>query len=116
MSFFLKWLRPQTSARVGLRPRRDVDIPQTYDVAYERVKRAIEAVLGANLYVDDPAAGAIEAGFGLVNSERVRCSFERVGDATTRVRIEAHFPAGAAIPERSRAVDALANYLAAASG
>jgi len=68
-------------------------------------------VLGATILAEDPAGGYIEAGFGLVNSERVRCSLSRIDAARTAVRIEALFPAGVEVPETSRNVDALAAAL-----
>ena len=112
MKYLLKWLGLDApGARVNLRPRRTVQLSCPADAAYDRCVGAIERVLGANVYVDDRAAGFIEAGFGLVNNERVRCSLERFDDAHTDVLIEAVFPAGASVPERSRAVDALAAYL-----
>ena len=60
-----------------------------YDPAYDTVLRAVEGVLGAYVAIDDRRGGSIEAAFGLVNSERVRCTLTRVGDANTAVRIEA---------------------------
>ena len=111
MSFFLKWLKPDTTSRIGLRPHKDVELPLGCDAAYSRVLEAIEVTLGANVYVDDRKGRMIEAGFGLVNNERVRVMFEPVTDTQTRVRIEAFFQAGAKIPDRSGAVDALAHTL-----
>ena len=113
MSFFLKWLKPGTSSRIGLRPHRVVELPLTYEDAYHRVLEAIEVTLGANVYIDDRKGRYIEAGFGLVNNERVRVTFENESDAKTQVRIEAYFPAGAKVPDKSAAVDALANALEA---
>jgi hypothetical protein len=104
-------LRRKTPPSLGLRPHRDLVLPIDIDLAYERALYACGVVLGANIYLDDPAAGTIEAGFGLVNQERVRASFESVGATQTRVRIEAQYPAGLQRPERSRAVDALADAL-----
>lgn len=113
MSFILTWLGLRRSApSVGLRPHRDVELPVDYDAAYASVLSAIELTLGANVTIDDRRAGFIEAAFGLVNSERVRCTFERVGASHTRVRVEAFFPAGAMVQSHSRAVDALADTLA----
>jgi hypothetical protein len=111
MSFIRKWLRPETSSRIGLRPHRDVELAMPYDDAYERVRNEIERTLGATVYVDDRAGRMIEAGFGLVRSERLRCSFD-VARGVTKVRIEAFFPAGATIPDKSTAVDALAQAIA----
>ena len=111
MSFLLKWLKPQTSARIGLRPHRNVEMALPYDEAHDRVLQTVAVTLGANVYVDDRKSGFMEAGFGLVNNERIRVSFERTSPDATRVRIEAYFPAGAKIPEKSAAVDVLADTL-----
>jgi len=95
-----------------LRPHRDVDLEAPYDAAFERCRAAIEFVLGASILVEDRAGGLIEAGFGLVNSERVRCSLAKIDATHTGVRIEALFAAGVEVPESSRNVDALAAALA----
>ncbi|MBV8434845.1 MAG: hypothetical protein JO029_11255 [Candidatus Eremiobacteraeota bacterium] len=113
MSFILKWLGfEKPSAAIGLRPHRDVELPVDYDAAYARVLSGIELVLGANVSLDDRRGGTVEATFGLVNSERIRCTLTRVDPTCTHVRVEAFFPAGAAVPARSRAVEALAETLA----
>lgn len=110
--FLMKWLGlGKPAPAVGLRPHRDVDLAVDCDTAYARVLSAIELTLGANVTIDDRRAGFIEAAFGVVNSERVRCSFDRVDESHTHVRIEAFFPAGAAVQSSSRAVDALADTL-----
>jgi hypothetical protein len=112
MSFIVRWLgleRP--GARVGLRPHRDLELELDYDAAYARCMDAVERVLGATVAIDDRSGGLIEAAFGLVNSERVRCTFSRVDSNRTALRIEAFFPAGTAVPETSRNVDALAAAL-----
>jgi hypothetical protein len=110
--FLLRWLGfGKPAPAIGLRPHRDVELPVDYDAAYARVLSAVELTLGANVTIDDRRAGFLEAAFGVVNSERVRCSFERIDAACTRVRIEAFFPAGANVQSRSRAVDALADTL-----
>jgi hypothetical protein len=111
-NFILKWLGlVKPAPGVGLRPHRDVELPVDYDTAYARVLSAIDLTLGANVTIDDRRTGFLEAAFGLVNNERVRCSFERIDASRTRVRIEAFFPAGANVQSRSRAVDALADSL-----
>ncbi len=111
MSFLLKWLRPETSSRVGLRPHRNVEVPLGFGAAYELCLKEIDGTLGANVYVDDRTGRLIEAGFGLINNERIRCSFEPVDETHTVIRVEAFFPAGKVIPERSNAVDALSTAL-----
>jgi hypothetical protein len=104
MSFLLRWLGRKENPRIGLRPHKNVELPLPFDAAYDRV-------LGAYISIDDRRAGFVEAAFGLVNNERVRCSLERIGDDRTSVRVEAFFPAGAVVPERSPAVDALVEML-----
>ena len=112
MTFLMKWLGlTRGGASVGLRPHREVELECNYDDAYARALAAFEAVLGANVSIDDRSGGTIEAAFGLVNSERIRCSVSRVDETRTHVRIEAHFPAGVDVPASSRAVDALAEAL-----
>lgn len=113
MSFIARWLGlGKSGARVGLRPHRDLVLALGYDAAYDRTLEAIELALGAYVSIDDRKGGLIEAGFGLVNNERVRCSLRAIDDANTSVRVEAFFPAGAQVPERSAAVEALADMLA----
>jgi len=109
VSFILKWLGVgQPPPRVGLRPHRIVELSDGFDASHERIMDALLRVLGANVYLDDRNARTIEAGFGLVNNERIRCTLDPLGDARTQVRIEAFFAAGMRVPEQSRAVDALA--------
>jgi hypothetical protein len=113
MKFLTKWLgleRP--GARVGLRPHKEVELEVDYPTAYAKCKAAIETVLGATVITDDERGALLEAGFGLVNSERLRCTFWKVEDTKTGIRVEAFFPAGVDIPEKSRNVDALAEALA----
>ncbi|HTX59575.1 MAG TPA: hypothetical protein VMH02_07815 [Verrucomicrobiae bacterium] len=112
MSFILRWLGlDRAKAPVGLRPHRDLELALPYDAAYDKALEAFDLVLGANVWIDDRRAGLIEAGFGLVNTERVRATLQAGGDALTRVHVEAFYPAGAAVPESSRYVDALAAAL-----
>lgn len=112
MTFILKWLGlGKPAPAIGLRPHREVELGVDYDTAYARVLSEIDLTLGANVTIDDRRTGLLEAAFGLVNNERVRCSFERVDASRTRVRVEAFFPAGANVQSRSRAVDALADTL-----
>jgi hypothetical protein len=112
MSFILRWLGfGKSSSRIGLRPHRDVQLGRRYDDAYDRVLDAMVRVLGANVTLDDRSGRTIEAAFGLVNNERIRCTLWSIDDVQTLVKIEALFPAGSEIPERSRAVDALADWL-----
>jgi hypothetical protein len=112
LTFLLKWLGlGKPAPAIGLRPHRDVELPVGYDTAYARVLSAIEATLGASVTLDDRRGGVVEAAFGLVNNERVRCTLERLDCARTKVRVEAFFPAGAHVRARSHAVEALADAL-----
>ncbi len=114
MSFIARWLNLVKERKpIGLRPHRVVEIDAGYDDARDRVLRGIEVALGANAITD--RSEAIEAAFGLVNNERVRCTLERAGETCTRVRVEAYFPAGSSVRERSHAVDVLADYLESTS-
>ncbi len=113
MSFIARWLNLGKERKpIGLRPHREVDVDAGYDEAYRRVLTGIETALGANASAD---AGGIEAAFGLVNNERLRCTLERAGESRTRVCVEAYFPAGSSVREYSRAVDVLADYLESTS-
>lgn len=116
MSFFRELLvslglRKRAAPKIGLRPHRDVTVPLGVEAAHERVLDAIDRTLGANIYLDDRITHTIEAGFGTINQERLRISFEPRGDAQTFVRIEAHYPAGVEHPARSLAVDTLVDAL-----
>lgn len=116
MSFFRELLeslglRKRTAPQIGLRPHRDVVVPVGIDAAHDRVLDALVRTLGANVYLDDRVAHVIEAGFGLVNAERVRASLESEDATQTIVHIEAQYRAGLDRSPTSRNVDALANAL-----
>ena len=98
---------------VGFRPHRTVEIAVPYDVAYDRVYAAMDAILGANVRDAERKTGIIDADFGTIGSERIRAWVERIDDASSRVHVEARYPATATPPERSNAVDALADSLIA---
>jgi hypothetical protein len=111
MSFIARWLDLRKQRRaVGLRPHGEVSIDYTVAQSAERVRRAIADVLGAHVSYDDGAT--IEAAFGLVQSERIRCSISAIDEHRSHVRAEAVYPPGRAAPERSAAVDALLAALA----
>ena len=79
------------------------------DEARARCLKAIADVAGANVQRD--SGETIEAGFGIVNSERLTLRFEPIDPTHTRLRIEAFYPARLAPPPRSMAVDALTKAL-----
>ena len=112
VAFLLQWLglrgeRPS----VRLRPRREVVLDLGYEDAYRACLAEIERTLAANVYLSDPEHGVAEAGFGVVRSERIRCTVTADGDGRTRVSVEAIPQAGVQAPERSHNVDALADAL-----
>lgn len=116
MSFFRELLvslglRKRTAPQIRLRAHRDVIVPLDIDAAHARVLDALVKTLGANVYADDRVAHTIEAGFGLVNAERVQVGLASEGAAQTRVQIEALYRAGVERPSQSRNVDALADAL-----
>lgn len=111
MSFLLKWLKPETSSRIGMRPHRNLEVELAIDEAYDRVLQALDRVLGASVSIDDRKTYFIEASFGLVKSERLRVTCEAIDDTLTKIHVEAYYPAGMKIAEKSAAVDALANAL-----
>ena len=94
-----------------MRPHRNVELPLGFNDAYSRVLEALDLTLGANISIDDRKGRLIEAGFGLLRSERIRVSFDLLDEHHTNVRIEAFYLAGTKIKERSAAVDALADSL-----
>ena len=116
VSFLLKWLRPETSSRIGMRPHKNVELPLPIDEAHDQVLKQLDQTLGANISVDDRKTHFIEATFGLVKSERLRINFEAMDGSHTLVRIEAHYQAGMTIAEKSTAVEALAKALEAEVG
>jgi hypothetical protein len=99
------------ASQLGLRPHREVLLELRIDAAFDRTLDAFTRVLGANVSTADRESHAIEAGFGLVNQERVRATMEPADDTHTRIRIEAMYPAGMTPHERSASVDALADAL-----
>ena len=112
----LSWLgleRP--SSRVSLRPHRAVELPLSLQAAHRRCLDALDSVLGATVYADEvhdeQGSAFIEAGFGLVQSERLRVFLNRIGDTHTNARIEAIYPANITSSERSLAVETLAETL-----
>ncbi|HEY1428368.1 MAG TPA: hypothetical protein VGF18_02265 [Candidatus Tumulicola sp.] len=110
MSFIARWLDLRKQRRpVGLRPHGEIAVPVSLEVAARRVRAAVSDVLGAHVSYDD--GGTIEAAFGLVQSERVRCSLSAVDAETTSVRVEAIYPPGREIPQRSNSVDAMLSAL-----
>ncbi len=111
MSFIFKWLRPPRPPGVALHPSRTVDLDLPFEVAFDRCIEGIEGALGGAVRERDPQRGTIEATFGLVNSERISVSLERLDDGRTRVIIESRRGLSMEPPRSSQYVDALAHFL-----
>jgi hypothetical protein len=110
VSFILRWLDLRRQRRsVGLRPHGEVTVFANCEVTATRVRRAVADVLGAHVTSDD--GQTIEVAFGLVRSERLRCSLSSIDEQRTQVRVEAVYPPGSPVPERSLSVDALLTAL-----
>ncbi|MGZ3497113.1 MAG: hypothetical protein ACXWNK_11905 [Vulcanimicrobiaceae bacterium] len=111
MSFILKWLRIEKPQSASIRPSRSIEVGQPLDAVFERCRDGIERVLGGVVRESNREQGTIEATFGLTFSERLTCSFERLDDERTRVRIESRGLAQAQARTKSEYVDRLAEYL-----
>jgi hypothetical protein len=106
VSFILRWLDLRRQRRpVGLRPHGEVAVSASCEDTATRVRRAVADVLGAHVTSDD--GRTIEIAFGLVRSERLRCTLSPIDERQTHVRVEAVYPPGSPAPERSLSVDAL---------
>lgn len=86
-----------------------IDAPRA--AVFERCVDAVKNVLGGHISSANQDEGTIEAGFGLINSERLTLAVETI-DGATRVTIEARRGAIGEPPRSSSYVDALAEYLA----
>lgn len=110
MSFILRWLDLRRQRRpVGLRPHGEVTVSAGCEDTATRVRRAVADVLGAHVTSDD--GHTIEVAFGLVRSERLRCTLNSIDERQTQVRVEAVYAPGSPVPERSLPVDALLTAL-----
>lgn len=111
MSFIFKWLRIEKPEGVAMRPSRSFEVEQPLNAAFERALDGIERVLGGVVRESSREQRTIEATFGLTFSERLTCSFERLDDERTRVRVESRGLAQAQARTKSEYVDRLAEYL-----
>jgi hypothetical protein len=115
MKFFRRFIGIER-ANVGMRPHREFTVGIARALVFERALDAVARTLGATVISSDERAGTIEAAFGLVNRERLHVQIEAQGADTTRVVVEASYPAGFNRPARSQAVDVLADTLEARVG
>ena len=113
MSFFFKWLRTRPPERLILHPTRRLEVPAPFDAVFARCTAGIEGPLGGIIRETDTSRGIIEATFGLIDSERLTCTLQRVDSDRTGVIIESR--RGPRLNEESGSsyVNALADYLLA---
>ena len=109
----IAWLGIAPRKTIALHPSRTIELAVPKDAAYDRCRDGIERVLGGVIREEDRERGTIEAGFGLIFSERLTCSVTAIDGVHSRVRIEARRGAQAATALPSSYVDALADYLTA---
>ena len=109
----IAWLgiaRPQT---IALHPSRTIELALSKDEAFDRCRDGIERVLGGVIRESQRDRGTIEAGFGLIFSERLTCTVAATDATHSRVVVEARRGAQAVTAMPSSYVDALADYLTA---
>lgn len=109
----IAWLGITRPATIALHPSRTIELALSKDEAFDRCRDGIERVLGGVIREEDRERGTIEAGFGLIFSERLTCTVSAVDAAHARVLIEARRGAQAATALPSSYVDALAGFLTA---
>lgn len=107
---FLRDLLHVGSRSAVLHPTAILEVSSAPEETFERVVRAIGDLLGGTVRSAEPAAGRIEATFGLIDSERLTCTIEPSTHGT-RVTIESR--SGPRMQPRTASlyVDALANAL-----
>jgi hypothetical protein len=111
VSFFFKWLRVERPAGVALHPHKTIEIEKPYATAFTACLQGVERVLGGIVREANEARGTIEATFGLIDSERLTVTLQRIDDERTRVTIESRRTLSEKPSTSSDYVDTLANYL-----
>jgi hypothetical protein len=107
----IAWLGMARPKTVALHPSRTIELALPKDEAFDRCVDGIERVLGGVIREAQRDRGTIEAGFGLIFSERLTCTVSPIDATHARVVIEARRGAQAATAMPSSYVDALADYL-----
>lgn len=111
MKFIRDWLRVQRPAGVAPHASQTVELEEPYAQAFRKCVRGIEDVLGGIVRESDERRGSIEATFGLINSERLTCTLERLDEQRTRAIVTSRRGASAEPAKPSQYVRALADYL-----
>lgn len=114
MSFILRWLgfTSERPSGISVRPWRTLTLQVSYDDAFQRCIRGLQDVVGAQIREMDRECGTIEATFGLMFSERITCTVERLDDGATQVTIESRRIAGSELPKGSAVLDRLQEWIA----
>lgn len=107
----IAWLGIARPTTIALHPSRTIELALSQGEAFDRCRDGIERVLGGVIREADRKRGTIEAGFGLIFSERLTCTVSAINATHSRVVIEARRGAQAATAMPSSYVDALADYL-----
>jgi len=111
VKFIRDWLRVQRPAGVAPHASQTVELDEPYAQAFRRCIRGIEDVLGGAVRESDEQRGSIEATFGLINSERLSCTLERLDERRTRATVTSRRGASAEPAKPSQYVRALVEYL-----
>lgn len=111
MKFFRDWLRIERPSGVALHAAQTIELDLPCDEAFALCARGIEDVLGGAIRSRDEQHGVIEATFGLIDSERMTCTLESLGERRTRAIVESRRGARPEPARASRYVRALAEFL-----
>ncbi len=111
MKFLRDLLRVERPPGVALHASETVEVEAPFDAVFTRCVRGIEDVLGGAVRECSEERGSIEATFGLIDSERLTCTVQRIGADRTRVVIESRRGASAEPARPSQYVRALAEFL-----
>ncbi len=111
MHSLIKWLRIDKSTGAAISPSRKFEVEAPFEQVFEASRDGIERVLGGIVRESDARSGVIEATFGLMFSERLTCSLERIEQDRTGVRIQSRRLAQAEVRTKSDYVDRLAAFV-----
>lgn len=111
MKFLRDWLRVDRPSGVALHATQTFELDRPYHDVFAQCERGIEDVLGGAIRSRDQARGAIEATFGLIDSERLTCTVTALDEHHTRVIIESRRGASPEPAKASQYVSALAEFL-----
>jgi hypothetical protein len=95
---------------VALHPARTIELPVHAGRAFDLCTEIVRNDLGGHLMLSDPPH-AIEAAFGLINSERLAIAIEPAGDSSCRVTLQSRRIAAPQSFTASQYVDTLASKL-----